>query len=520
MQLDSLAGLWKNSLEFYPNETAVVWTDVRHDYRTVVDRGRRLSQFLYRAGARRGSRIGMLSMNRAEWCDYYAACELHGFIAMTINFRYAPPEIAYVLEDGTPTVLLFEARYEETVASLRDRFPGIRQYICIGKSLDWAPSLEDVLAAEAGEGAPIEPDPDDPVHMIYTSGTTGKPKGVVRCQRAGLALAAACAGPQRMRVGGRMLLTMPMFHIGAQSMASGQHLLGGMVVLHDRFDPVEVARTIQTERIQITHMAPTLVQRFLEETCVEQFDLSSLETLCYAAAPMPVPVLREGLARLGPVFLNCYGATECGNVAVMQEHLHRPEGTEREIARLGSVGRQHLFATLRVLDDEGAELPRGTVGELCVRSDSVMTEYWNKPDETAEVMRDGWYRTGDLARMDEEGFVFLVDRKKDMIISGGENIYCREVEDALVAHPMIAEAAVIGIPDEKWGETVKAVVVMQPGPAPTDAEIIEFCRRRIAGYKIPRVIEHVGSLPVLPTGKVNKVVLREQHQAAFREIIQ
>jgi acyl-CoA synthetase (AMP-forming)/AMP-acid ligase II len=515
MQLDSLAGLWENSIEFYPRETAVVWGNERRDYCTLVGRARRLGQFLYRAGARRESRIAMMSMNRTEWCEYYAACELHGFVAMTINFRYAPPEIAYVLDDGAPTVLLFEARYEDTIASLRDRFPGIRQYICIGKSLDWAPSLEEVLAAETEDGPPMRADPDDPAHMIYTSGTTGKPKGVVRSQRAGLALAAACAGPQRMRVGGRMLLTMPMFHIGAQSMASGQHLLGGMVVLHDRFEPTEVARTIQIERIQITHMAPTLVQRFLDEPHIDEFDLSSLETLCYAAAPMPVPLLKKGLARLGPVFLNCYGATECGNVAVMQEHLHRPEGNALEIGRLGSVGRQHLFATLRVLDEQGVQVPRGTVAELCVRSDSLMTGYWNKPAETAEVLRDGWYRTGDLARMDEEGFVFLVDRKKDMIISGGENIYCREVEDALAAHPRIAEAAVIGIPDDKWGETVKAFIVIQPGTTVTDAEIVEFCRDRIAGYKIPRVIEYVGSLPVLPTGKVNKVALRQQHSAAI-----
>lgn len=516
MQLNSLAQLWENSLKFYSDQPAVISNDRQNDYRTVVDRGRRLGEFLYRVGARRRSRIAMLAMNCSEWFDYYAACELHGFIAMTINFRNAPPEIAYVLQDGSPTVLIFEAMYADTVNALRDRFPDIRQYICIGQHLPWAPSLEELLASESGEGAPLQAAPDDPAHMIYTSGTTGVPKGVIRSQRAGLALAAACATSQNMRVNGRMLLTMPLFHVGAQSMASGQHLLGGTVVLHDRFDPIDVARTVEAERIEITHMAPTMVQRFLEEPQIDKFDLSSLKTLCYAAAPMPVPVLKKGIARLGSIFLNCYGSTECGNVAVMQQHFHRSEESEDEaiaVKRLASVGRQHLFSSLSILDDEGNELPCGEIGELCVRSQAMMTEYWNRSAETAEALRDGWYRTGDLARMDADGFVFLVDRKKDMIISGGENIYCREVEEALVSHQNISAAAVIGVPDEKWGEAVKAILISKPDKRPSDAELINHCRERIAGYKIPRTIEYVDSLPLLATGKVDKVSLRSADRA-------
>lgn len=516
MQLDSLAQLWENSLKFYSNRPAVVWGQTQYDYRTVVDRGRRLGQFLFRVGARKRSRIAMLAMNRSEWFDYYAACELHGFIAMTINFRNAPPEIAYVLKDGSPTVLIFEAKYADTVFSLRDQFPNILQYICIGQNLPWAPSLEEVLASESGEGAPLRAAPDDPAHMIYTSGTTGFPKGVVRSQRAGLALATACATSQNMRVNGRMLLTMPLFHVGAQSMASGQHLLGGTVVLHDRFDPVDVARAIEAERIEITHMAPTLVQRFLEEPQVDKFDLSSLKTLCYAAAPMPVSVLKTGIARLGSIFLNCYGSTECGNVAVMQQHFHTPEDSNDEKLteqRLASVGRQHLFSSLSILNDDGKELPPGEVGELCVLSDAMMTEYWNRSADTAEALRDGWYRTGDLARMDEEGFVYLVDRKKDMIISGGENIYCREVEEALMSHENITAAAVIGVPDEKWGEAVKAFLMSSSGKRPDNADLIKHCRERIAGYKVPRFIEYVDSLPLLATGKVDKKSLRAANRA-------
>jgi acyl-CoA synthetase (AMP-forming)/AMP-acid ligase II len=518
MQIESLAQMWERSLRLSADDLAVVSEGRRWTYAQLIERARRLGAFLYAAGARRGSRIAMLAMNCPEWFDYYAACEIHGFVAQTVNFRLTKPEIAYVLEDGEPTVLIFEEAYAEIVAGLREQTPSIREWVCIGDAPAWATPFEEAVAAGDPAGAPLRADPDDLVHMIYTSGSTGKPKGVVRDQRAGAALAAACATSQSMRIGGRMLLTMPMFHIGAQSLASGQHMMGGMVVLHRRFDAAGVARAIEQEGVHITHMAPTLVQQFLAEPRIAEYDLSSLETLCYAAAPMSVPVLRDGLARLGNVFLGCYGSTECGNVAVLQQQFHRPDGSPIEIDRLASVGREHLFSSLRVLDDDGVECPPGVVGELCVQSGSMMRGYWNRSNETAEVLRDGWYHSGDIARMDEDGFVWLVDRKKDMIISGGENIASREVEEALLTHPAIAQAAVIGIPDERWGETVKAVLIAR-GKAPDPSEVIAHCRTLIAGYKLPRVIEFADELPLLATGKVNKVALRERHLASAQPAV-
>jgi acyl-CoA synthetase (AMP-forming)/AMP-acid ligase II len=511
MQISSLTEMWERNLRLSANSPAVVSEGRRWTYAELLERARRLGSFLHGAGARRASRVAMFAMNCPEWFDYYAACELHGFIAQTVNFRLTRNELEYVLQDAEPTVLIFEESYASVVESLRPVTPSIKQWVCIGQTLEWAPSFEEVIAQGSDDGAPMRAEPDDLVHMIYTSGTTGRPKGVVRDQRAGAALAAACATSQSMHVGGRMLLTMPMFHVGAQSMASGQQMLGGVVVLHRRFDAVAAARTIQEERIHITHMAPTLVQQFLSEPRITDFDLSSLETLCYAAAPMPVTVLREGLARFGSIFLGCYGSTECGNVAVLQQHFHRPDGSPHEVERLASVGREHLFSSLRVLDDEGAECPTGVAGELCVRSGSMMRGYWNRSTETAEALRDGWYRSGDIARMDENGFVYVVDRKKDMIISGGENIASREVEEALLSHPEIAEAAVIGVPDDRWGETVKAVLVARGAPASNDS-IVAHCRSLIAGYKLPRIIEFVDALPLLATGKVNKIALRERHR--------
>jgi acyl-CoA synthetase (AMP-forming)/AMP-acid ligase II len=227
---------------------------------------------------------------------------------------------------------------------------------------------------------------------------------------------------------------------------------------------------------------------------------------------MPVPVLRKALEMFGPIFLGCYGSTEGGNVSVLQQHFHKPDGTPKEIERLASVGREHLLATIRILDEQDKECPPGVEGELCIRSGSLMRFYWNRSSETVEALRNGWYHSGDVARMDEDGFIFLVDRKKDMIISGGENIYPREVEEALLAHPNIREAAVIGIPDAKWGETVKAVLVAR-GVPPSADEVNAHCRTLIAGYKLPRVVEFIDALPVLATGKVNKIALRNAHHA-------
>jgi acyl-CoA synthetase (AMP-forming)/AMP-acid ligase II len=511
MQIASLAEMWERCLRLGANDPAFVYESQRRTYAQLVERARRLGSYLYNAGARRQSRIAMLAMNTGEWFDYYAACELHGFVAQTVNFRSTKHELDYVLKDGEPTVLIFEEAYADMVNGLRAALPTIQRYICIGRSFDWAASFEEAVAQGSPDGPPMRAEPDDLVHMIYTSGSTGKPKGVVRDQRAGAALAAACATSQSMRVAGRMLLTMPMFHVGAQSMASGQQMLGGCVVLHRKFDAVAVARTIQDERIHITHMAPTLVQQFLSEPTIGDYDLSSLETLCYAAAPMPLPVLRDGLAKVGAIFLGCYGSTECGNVAVLQQHFHQPDGTPQDIERLTSVGREHLFSALRVLDEDGKECPPGVSGELSVRSGSMMRGYWNRSNETMEALADGWYRSGDMARMDEDGFVWLVDRKKDMIISGGENISSREVEEALLSHPGVEHAAVIGVPDPKWGETVKAVLVAR-GPPPKQEDIIAHCRELIAGYKLPRIIEFTDALPLLATGKVNKVALRAQHK--------
>jgi acyl-CoA synthetase (AMP-forming)/AMP-acid ligase II len=256
------------------------------------------------------------------------------------------------------------------------------------------------------------------------------------------------------------------------------------------------------------------VQGVLDLPGQEEFDTTSLKCIIYAAAPMPVPVLRRAIARFGAILVNGWGLTEGGNGTVLPQHLHRLDGTAENLARLGSVGQPTLGTEVMVADDDGRELPRGQVGELLLRSASNMAGYWNNHPATVETLRGGWLRTGDMGRMDALGFVFLVDRKKDMIISGGENVYCREVEEALIEHPGLADVAVIGVADARWGEAVKAVVVRAAGAEVAEAELLAHCRRLIAAYKCPKTVDFVEVLPRLPTGKINKVALRARYAAA------
>lgn len=517
--LTTLADLWDRNVRLHPDVEAVVFGAVRRTYREITARSRRLASGLQQMGATRQERISLLAKNRSEWFEYYAACEMHGFVAATLNFRLAAEELLYVLTDSGATYLLFEDDYTAIVDTLRPRLPHVREYICIGDDCPpWAHAYEKVLNSGAAAGPDFLPGPEDTVRLIYTSGTTGKPKGVMRSQAADLALARVCATTSDMPAGCRELIMMPMFHIGGQSMASGAHWAGGTVVLQRDFDPADIIRTIEAERIDVIHVTPTIIQAVLEHPLLDGHDLSSLKTVLYAAAPMSVPLLKRGLEKFGPIFTNCYGATESGATLILQKRFHRAAGSEQEIERLGSLGQEHHDSQVRIVDDSGNECPPGTPGEIVVRCASLMDGYWNRPEATAATLANGWLHTGDVGRMDAEGFVYLVDRKADMIISGGENIYSREVENALLSHTAVRDAAVIGVPDEYWGEAVLAVVVLKPGENCTEQQLIEHCKERIARYKAPKRIDFVARLPLLPSAKIDKVTLRRQYQTSRGDV--
>jgi acyl-CoA synthetase (AMP-forming)/AMP-acid ligase II len=476
-----------------------------------LDRASRLASAWQAKGMRPQDRVAIISRNALEICEVYAAGELSGIITATVSFRFAGPEIAYIIGDSAPKIVVFEADFADAINELRPGLSSVEHYVCIGASLEWAEDYEAVLASGTAV-LPASPQPSDVAYLIYTSGTTGRPKGVMLSHDGKIRSSQLLNGLMSAGPTDRILLMMPMFHIGAKDIQLGQHWRGGTVYLHREFDPEAILRTIQEERITITHMAPTMIQMLLDYPRVKDFDLSSLRLIVYSAAAMPLALLRRGLDLLGPVFLQMYGQTEgAGTVLTIEDH--RPDGDERDLRRLQSIGIPFPGTQLQIIDDNGNVCAEGEPGEILLAGPAVMNGYWNNSVATVDTLRDGWLHTGDVGKLDCDGYVYLVDRKKDMIVSGGENIYSREVEEALYQHEAVANAAVIAVPDEKWGEAVRAVIELRSGASVSEPDLIAHCRTLIAGYKCPKSIAFVDELPKLASGKINKLEIRKSHGA-------
>jgi len=504
----TLCDMITNNAERYGDETAYVFGENRMTFAEYAARSRKLASALARAGIQPGERVGLLSMNSFEYPVLYGACNLYGFIASTVNFRLAAPEFEYIINDAGQKILIFEDGYAEQVAQIRGRLKTVEMFVAIGKAPDWAISYDDFLAGGDSTGPDLPPpSASDIAVLMYTSGTTGRPKGVMLEHGGLVENGRQIAAALQIGSSDNILLMMPFFHVGAKAVELGQHWQSGTVHMHRSFDAETIFRTIEAERITITHMAPTMIQTMLDHPARENYDLSSLRALLYSAAPMPTPVLRRAIAAFGPIFVQMYGQTE-GSGAVLPAGSHRPDGNEKDIRRLSSIGHAIPGCRFRIVDENENPVPVGTPGELCFQGPVTMRGYWNNSSATIEALRGGWLHTGDIAKADEDGFLYLVDRKKDVIVSGGENIYSREVEEALLQHEEISEVAVIGVPHEKWGEAVCAVVVLKPGSSLTADAIIAHSRNLIAGYKRPQSIHIVSELPKLVSGKIAKVELR------------
>ena len=513
----TIGELLERNARFYPNKEALVFENQRYTYRQLVERTKRVADGLHRRGLRRQDRVAILAMNCAEYIELLCAGDWAGYIVTTLNFRLAAPEVDWLLRDSTPRVLVFEAQYTETVAALRARLPGIEAYVCIGAEAPaWAERFDAVAESGSPDGPPFRADPQDYGPLVYTSGTTGRPKGALRRQWRWVATAEGGAYGSEFTSDTRVLLATPAFHVGVIGYAIQAYWHAATIVLQRGFDPAGVLRAIETERITFTFFVAAMLQAVLDAPGIHDADLSSMRNIVTAAAPVPVPLLQRAIARLGPIFSVQYGATETAGT-VMFAHEVKPDGDSRDIRRIGSVGHPAPRTRLRIVDDAGVECAVGVPGEVCTFTDQRIDAYWNNTAATLDALRDGWYHSGDIGFLDEDDYLFLVDRKKDMIISGGENIYSREVEDAVQAYPGVVECAVVGVPDAKWGETVKAFVVCRAGVSVGEAELIAHCKQVIASYKCPKQVEVVAALPRTATGKLNKLVLREAMRGVPRE---
>ncbi|BAI74808.1 fatty-acyl-CoA synthase (plasmid) [Azospirillum sp. B510] len=512
--MTTIGALIERNASYYPAVDAFVEGDRRLSYRQFGERVCRLADGLYRLGLRRQDRVAILSMNRIEYFEIYGAAEWAGYIAAMMNFRLAVPEMAEVLKDAAPRILVFEAQYAEIVERLRPQLPELAVYICIGEGPDWALEYEGVLDSGSVGGPPIRSQPEDFCYLFYTSGSTGRAKGVPSTHISQRNAAQCSAFATGITGSSRVLQVTPAYHIGGRGYPLAALWSGGTVILQQHFDPVRMLEAIHKERVTHTFMVAAMMQAILDVPDIDRYDVSSMRNIISASAPIPVPLLKRGIERFGRVITVQYGMTEAnGPVAVLHQHEVDPNGTPDQIRRLASVGHVVPEIICRIVDDKGADCLIGQTGEILIQSPFHIRHYWNNSASSLDTVRDGWLHTGDMGYRDEEGYLFLVDRKKDMIISGGENIYSREVELAVLQHPVVADAAVIGVPDPKWVETVKAIVVLKPGMSVSETEIVHHCRSLIAGYKCPRSVDFVNELPRLSSGKVDKMRLRQRFRS-------
>ncbi|QNG37840.1 long-chain-fatty-acid--CoA ligase [Geodermatophilaceae bacterium NBWT11] len=488
-----------------PDAVALRFAGTGRTYAELDERVTRLAAVLTAAGVGHGDRVAVLALNGLEVVETYLATVRLGAIAVPVNFRLVADEVAYVLADSGAVALVVDAATAETAAKARDRAPAVTSVLTVG------PEYEAALAA--ADPTPVDPvvEEADPAFLMYTSGTTGKPKGAVLTHRNLLMHAVSHMTHLGWSPDDRTTLYgAPLFHIAAVAGMLPNLLIGGTFVItrSGAFDPAATLDEMVAEQVTSCFFVPAAWQAVVAVPDLAGRDLSRLRRISWGAAPASTTLLRAMLAAFPQAeMVTAFGQTECSPVTC----LLRGEDALRKI---GSVGTPILNVEVRVVDEAMVDVPRGEVGEIVYRSPMVMREYWGKPAETAEAFAGGWFHSGDLVRQDEDGYFFVVDRVKDMIISGGENVYCAEVEDVLAAHPGVAEVALIGVPDTRWGEAPLAVVAPRdPSAPPTPAELTAWCRERLAGYKCPREFSVVGALPRNPSGKVLKTQLRQEHSA-------
>jgi long-chain acyl-CoA synthetase len=483
-----------------------------HTWSQFAERIARLGHGLESLGVEPGARVAILAHNSDRYTECLFGVARAGAVFVPVNTRLAPAEIVYWLADSDSALLCVDDDFVPLLPALRSELPSLRDVLYIGEQP--APPAGtiglDALIEASRDGDAVARAPDDLVGLFYTGGTTGKSKGVMLSHRNLIANAFNLLPVFGIDDKTRYLHAAPMFHIADNAGGFATALAGAANSYVPKFDPVAVMTAIQEQRITHAVLVPTMINILVNHPELARFDLSSLRTLTYGGSPMPEAVARKTIEMLPHVrLLQAYGQTEAAPCLTFNTHeFHALSGPLA--AKLRSAGRSAYGVQLRILDADGREAPRGTVGEICARGDVVMQGYWNKPEQTAEALRDGWLHTGDSGTMDEDGFVYIVDRVKDMIISGGENVYSVEVEEALYQHPAIAECAVIGIPDENWGEAVHAIVRVRDGRSVDKAELMAHCRGRIAGFKCPRSIEiRAEPMPLSGAGKILKSELRK-----------
>jgi len=507
--------VYRNAL-LHSHDEAFVYDAQRITFAQFNARVNSLIHALCSSQVKKGDVLGILSWNCLEYLDIYGAAMKGGFIASPFNPRLHREELEYLINYSEAKALFVGPELVETVNSLRPRIPNVKYYISIEGSAPGMVSHHELLATHPSDEPDINVHKDDPYLIFYTSGTTGIPRGSLYTHCRKLDNTRIKALEMGVKAGDRHILVLPLFHVGGDSHVWPFFYVGGCnVIMPQRsFDPDAALQVIQQEKATDIQIVPTQLNAMLTRKDFKRYDLSSLKRIYYAASPMPVELLRKGLEIFGPVFSQGYGQTESGpQITSLPRKAHQVLDRPLEEQKvLSSCGQPSLGVHVRIVDEKNNDVEPGIVGEIIAQSDSIMVEYWHKPQETLEVIVDGWLHTGDLGYYDKQGFMYIVDRKKDMIVTGGENVYSREVEEVIYKHSAIAEVAVIGIPDPVWVERVHAVVVLKADVTATENEIIAFSKEHVASYKAPKSVEFVESLPKNPQGKILKRELTKKYR--------
>ena len=507
--------VYRNAL-LHSEREAFVYGAERITFREFNSRANRLIHALMTLGIKEGDVIGILSWNCLEYADVYGAAMKGGFIASPFNPRSHPDELEYLINYSEAEALFVGPECVDTVNILRPRIPKVKHYISFEGAAPDMVSHRDLLEKNRPEEPDVWVEKDDPFLISYTSGTTGVPRGALythdrRMDNTRIKALELGVGPDD-----KHLQILPMFHIGGDSHVWPFFYVGACNVIMEQrsFDPDATLQVIQDEKMTDVQIVPTQLVAMLSRSNFHRYDLSSLKRIWYAASPMPVELLRKGLEILGPVFAQGYGQTESGpQVSFLPRKAHQVlDKPPEEQKVLSSCGQPSIGVHARIVDVRNNDVEPGIPGEIIVQSDSIMVEYWKKPEDTSEVIIDGWLHTGDMGYYDENGYIYIVDRKKDMIVTGGENVYPREVEEILYKHPAIAEATVIGIADPVWVERVHAEIILKQGTTSTEDKIIAFCKEHVASYKAPKSVAFVESLPKNPQGKILKKKLRSKYR--------
>ncbi|MFC2020534.1 class I adenylate-forming enzyme family protein [Chloroflexota bacterium] len=501
-----------------PDKVAIVFEGKRYTFSQLNERANRLGSALLGLGVQKGDRVAILQVNTNQCLETYFAVAKIGAIYVPLNFRARGNELTYMLNSSEANTLLVGERYIELVNSIKPNLASVKNFISLGSQQDDMLYYRDMIKMAPAKEIFTDIGDDDTTILMYTAGTTGFPKGVMLSHNSFSIYVLENVTPADPVTEEGNILTVPLYHVaGIQAMMAAVYG-GRALVIERQFDPKEWMELVEAEKVSRAMMVPTMLKQLIEHAEFDKHDLSSLKVITYGAAPMPIAVIKKAVEVFpGVSFINAFGQTETAStITTVPPEDHNLTGTEEEKAkklkRLASIGKPMSDVEMKVIDEEGKDLPQGEVGEIMARGPRVMSGYWKDEEKTDKTIdKDGWVHTSDIGYVDEDGYFFLAGRASDMIIRGGENISPEEVEGVLLSHPKVEDGAIIGVPDEEWGEVPMAVVVVKEGEETTAEEIMEYCRANLASFKRPRSVVFTDELPRNPVGKVIKKQLREQY---------